>query len=283
MLPFLIPAPDLEPETGVPRHRTPPLCHPPRACSGGPTSEASDLDGHVAWGFIGPGGGGFVLWGGDETGAAGWAIDEAESWSIGFSDDGSYGRENREFARLVFGEALEMDGRPAGQPASEAALAPAKEVRLDRNHDRDLDARREGRRATTPRCDSDATMRRTTARHSRCPGHLPPQSLQGDGLRVVVEVLPLHPLDVVGLRGGDVVQSTALVLALDEDHHAVLVLPEHPAHVQGRRVVARPVQTVHRPGQVLVAGDLGVEDRRRGQDVSRRPVSPFVLQTAVES
>ena len=64
-----------------------------------------------------------MIWGGDATGAPGWAIDEAASWSIGFSDDGSYGRENREFARLVFGDALEMDGRPAGRPASEVGSA----------------------------------------------------------------------------------------------------------------------------------------------------------------
>src|SRR4051794_26880142 len=122
MLPFLIPAPDLEPETGALGTVLLPY-DILLGRLGRPNSEASDLDGHVAWGFIGPGGGGFVLWGGDVMAATGRAIDEAESWSIGFSDDGSYWRENREFARLVFGEALEMDGRPAGQPASEVASA----------------------------------------------------------------------------------------------------------------------------------------------------------------
>jgi hypothetical protein len=116
MLPFLIAAPDLEPETGRVGTVRLPYGDLLRLL-GRPNLEASDPDGHVAWGFIGPGGGGFVLWGGDAAGGPGWALDEVESWSIGFSDEGAYREENRDLARRVFGDALEMgDVPPGGDP-----------------------------------------------------------------------------------------------------------------------------------------------------------------------
>src|SRR3954451_13483146 len=58
MLPFLIPAPDLEPDTGPVGS-----VHLPYGTLlgrlGRPNLEAGALDGFVAWGFIAPGGGGF--------------------------------------------------------------------------------------------------------------------------------------------------------------------------------------------------------------------------------
>ena len=42
------------------------------------------------------------------------------------------------------------------------------------------------------------------------------------------------------------------------------------------------MQAVDRPRQVVVAGDLGVEDRQGRQHVRRRPVSPLVVEAAVE-